>query len=425
MDFGGGFNNGGMPNLGTGDLFNGGINGLGGALNGLGPMGSGTAGIGGSLGGSLASGLGGALSKLDPSQIGKNRFTPDMPQSNFAATTPGIQNTNFASGIDNRMSFNPDFQDANQLMAQQRDFAAALQNRGNAAYGQQQGLIGQLQQDAAGNGPGSQLARQMTQQAAQNNIAQMSGAIASQRGINPALAARLIGQQAAGANQAAAQQGSNMALQSQLAARSQLGGLTSGELGLTTQGIGNTLNTSRGQTIDQTLGGGQLNNATLGTLVAGQGAQNAAINNGNLGAQDINSRIALGNLNAGVAGQQIQGNVASSNAATQGGIIGGILNAGGKIGAAAMAHGGVVDGKAKVDGDSPHNDTVNAKLSPGEIVVPRTAADDPDKAHRFIDHIMAKKGKSSGYGGVLSAKREIAALKNKLAELEKKIGSAA
>lgn len=36
------------------------------------------------------------------------------------------------------------------------------------------------------------------------------------------------------------------------------------------------------------------------------------------------------------------------------------------------AHGGMVHGKAPMPGDSPMNDTVNAKLSPGEVVIPRS-----------------------------------------------------
>lgn len=45
-----------------------------------------------------------------------------------------------------------------------------------------------------------------------------------------------------------------------------------------------------------------------------------------------------------------------------------------------MLMGGPVPGKAPVDGDSPQNDIVDAKLSPGEIVIKRTKAADPDEA---------------------------------------------
>jgi hypothetical protein len=49
-----------------------------------------------------------------------------------------------------------------------------------------------------------------------------------------------------------------------------------------------------------------------------------------------------------------------------------------------MAHGGVVPGAAPLPGDHPDNDTVPARLSPGEIVVPRSAAGNPIKLAEFI-----------------------------------------
>lgn len=61
--------------------------------------------------------------------------------------------------------------------------------------------------------------------------------------------------------------------------------------------------------------------------------------------------------------------------------------------------GGPVHGRAKVEGDSPKNDTVDAKLSPGEIVVPRSASSDDEEFDKFMEkfrpsnqHKMAKGG---------------------------------
>lgn len=50
--------------------------------------------------------------------------------------------------------------------------------------------------------------------------------------------------------------------------------------------------------------------------------------------------------------------------------------------------GGKVNGTAKVKGDSPVNDTVDAKLSPGEIVIPRSAINDPHKIAAFLNHLL-------------------------------------
>lgn len=51
------------------------------------------------------------------------------------------------------------------------------------------------------------------------------------------------------------------------------------------------------------------------------------------------------------------------------------------------AFGAKVPGAPKVPGDSPRNDTVIAKVSPGEVILPRsvsTAPNAPDKAKRFM-----------------------------------------
>lgn len=87
--------------------------------------------------------------------------------------------------------------------------------------------------------------------------------------------------------------------------------------------------------------------------------------------------------------------------------------------------GGKVDGHAAVPGDSPKNDTVTAKLSPGEIVIPRSKVGSPDAAHRFLEAVMDKKKKKvGGFGGVLQAKRELEELKARMADLKKHIGGA-
>jgi hypothetical protein len=61
--------------------------------------------------------------------------------------------------------------------------------------------------------------------------------------------------------------------------------------------------------------------------------------------------------------------------------------------------GGKVPGKAKMAGDHPANDTVAAKLSPGEVVIPRSVmeSDDPaGNAARFVASIAKVGGKEHG-----------------------------
>ncbi len=60
-----------------------------------------------------------------------------------------------------------------------------------------------------------------------------------------------------------------------------------------------------------------------------------------------------------------------------------------------MRRGGVVPGIPKVRGDSPKNDVVPARLSPGEIVLPRTVAQNPIKAPNFISRTLSREDPTS------------------------------
>lgn len=64
--------------------------------------------------------------------------------------------------------------------------------------------------------------------------------------------------------------------------------------------------------------------------------------------------------------------------------------------------GGKVPGQAKVSGDSQQNDVVDVKLSPGEIVIPRSHADNPDKAKEFVHALFERE---MAYGGRVPAKK--------------------
>lgn len=67
---------------------------------------------------------------------------------------------------------------------------------------------------------------------------------------------------------------------------------------------------------------------------------------------------------------------------------------GGNVGGA-LKSGGKVPGQAKVKGDSYSNDIVDAKLSPGEVVIPRSVMQSKDPisgAAKFVQAVMAKQG---------------------------------
>lgn len=61
-----------------------------------------------------------------------------------------------------------------------------------------------------------------------------------------------------------------------------------------------------------------------------------------------------------------------------------------------FSEGGIVTGEAEVAGDSEENDKVDVRLSPGEIVIPRSSASSPEKATKFVQQLFAKE---MAYGG--------------------------
>lgn len=255
-----------------------------------------------------------------------------------------------------------------------RNAEAGQKNFGNTQAGQQ-ALADALLAQSKGQGPNP--AQAMLNQATDRNIKQGAGMIASQKGINPALAARLVSDQTGALSQQAAGQGAVMGAQQQLAAQQQLGNVygTMGQQNLQNQNI--------------------LNNALL---------------QGGLGSANINAGVASGNAqrNAGMIGGLLSGagsvmGGALKGGASSGGMAGddfGWYAGGGSAGVSsggvgqsqfAFKSGGHVPGHANVDGDHPSNDTVHALLSPGEIVIPRSKADDPDEAKAFVEHILSKK----------------------------------
>lgn len=246
-------------------------------------------------------------------------------------------------------------------------------NKSAEIYGGQGHLAAVLRAQMAGAGPNP--AQLQYAQNVQNNVANAQGLISSQRGLNPALAARLGASAASDANQRAALNAALLQQQQQLGAQSQLGGL-------------------------------------YGQMQAG-----------NLGQQQLYNQSVLG-------AQGLQQQTSAQNAAINAGVLGGIMSgiSGGVAKTAASpappvaaARGGKVPGKAMVSGDSQENDVVPAMLSPGEIVIPRSKADDPEKAKEFIDHLLKSKPKDEkGYGGVLEHKRKVAELEKRIKALEGK-----
>lgn len=310
----------------------------------------------------------------------KNLFTGNTVKP---GTMTGVQN-NFQSTAPTGFNYNPAI--GQGLAATQQG-----QAEGFGAGQNQAALVADLQAQAAGRGPS--LAQMQLQQATDRNVAQAAGAVAGARGINPALAMRQIGQQQAAMGQQMAGQSAMARLEEQNAARAQLA---------------NVLAQQRSGAAQQAqLGTGLFGSA--GQLEQGQGNQNLQSQNLNLQAalanQAATNDAAKTNLLANTQAQL--GNVQQDGIVKD--LIGGVGQAVSSL-IPGLASGGPVPGKAPVAGDSPKNDVVPAILSPGEIVVPRTAADDPEKAKAFVAEVLGKKaGKKQPmeYADVLAELAEI------------------
>ena len=285
--------------------------------------------------------------------------------------------------------------------------AAAGYGQFNQNLGNENNLAGLLTAEGQGYGPNPALAQ--LQQTTGQNIASQAALQASQRGAssNPGLLARQIAQQGGALNQQAVGQAATQTAQQDLSAQQAAAGL---------QG-----------TIGSQITGEQ--NANTGLFTGASGAQNTQ-NTGQIqnynNAQQINSQAAQSNANA--VNKNLGGLLSGAGSAlslfAEGGEVSNpklvqvpmsdrLNNAfypqhikamaeiyhpkkmacGGEV--KSLESGGAVPGKAKVKGDSYKNDVVSAKVSPGEIVLPRsvTQSDDPvGNAAEFVAGILQNHG---------------------------------
>jgi hypothetical protein len=257
-----------------------------------------------------------------------------------------------------------------------------------AVGGEQAALSEQLAGAAAGAGPS--VAEEALKRATQQNVKQAASQISAVKGLNPGLAARMVLQGAAQAQQESAGQGAELRAKEVMGARQQLAEQLQARR---QQALGT-------QQLRMQAGLGQLTG--VGGLLATQSQQKQ------VGEQEA---------------QRVQAQIEEANANRLGQILGSVLGAGAGVGAAAIgkkAQGGMIPGKAKVPGDSEKNDTVPILASPGEIIIPRSAAGSPESAKFFVDAIMKQRGdqygEPQGYARVLAAYRK---MKSGFDEMEK------
>jgi hypothetical protein len=262
----------------------------------------------------------------------------------------------------------------------------------NNIYNQQQSLAAVLSDQMNGKGPNPAQTQYMAN--TQNNIANAQGMIASQRGLNPALAARMGSNQASKENANASFGSAILQQKQQLAAQDDynnlLNQMQAGNVNY--QNMFNTMYGARQQAAGAIAGQNSAQRAGMAgmiTMPLGNFAGQSAMTSGG-GASTTGGATNTGASTAA-------GSSGPANAATMS-----------EVGEAALYSGGFVSGKANVPGDSPQNDTVDIKASPGEIVIPRSMAHDPEKAKEFIDHLLKEDGgkKKTEYGEVLKARRK-------------------
>lgn len=266
---------------------------------------------------------------------------------------------------------------------------------------------------------GSQLAQQQLAAANAQNIAQSAGLVSSQKGLNPALATRMAGQQAAYSGNQAANQSAQLQAQTQMMGLQGLAGAGLNQAGLASQTLGNQNQVNAGiasgnQANQAKIFGGALNGGAT-ALAAAHGGMIPHFDDGGMALPDASANASSppGTPQSGV-GKFFQGFSQSLSAPGAVKAAGSMDNSpikspqenmqkmapmaammfkGGNV--HNLKTGGHVPGKAKVKGDSYSNDTVKAQLSPGEVVIPRSVMGSKDPASgaaQFVAAILAKQG---------------------------------
>lgn len=294
-------------------------------------------------------------------------------------------------------------------------WTGSLLDQYSANTNSQKDLANQFGQVATGqNSPLQQLANSQANQNAQ----QAAGVYANNRAINPALAARQASNLQSQANQGVA---NTLAMQ-RLGAMGQQGqiygqlghqiqgmqGLTQGAIANQNQAINQSNATAAGVAGNNQQMAGKAVGGVFSALAPGMGMMSGGGGGGGAPGGDFSGANGGMGMGSGASAGGPMDMVASNPeilAAAHGGQIprmsrGGqchrnpmiMAQQGFMNRAQNMKGGGSVPGQAKIQGDSLKNDTVPAMLSPGEIVVPRSKASDPDAARNFVAAVLKRKG---------------------------------
>lgn len=320
---------------------------------------------------------------------------------NFSATPANVLNPVSTAQTDAAHN------NAVNSLVQQQAFLNSLQAQNG--IGNQSSVFNQLQGVANGTGPNP--AQAMLNQATGQNAANQSALINSQRGANAnvGLIARQAAEAGSNAQQQSAGQAATLQAQQQLGALGNLGSLATSQVGQQQTAIGGLNQGNLGEqqlllnSIDNQNKSNVANQSNVNNVNAGVAAQNSQAQGGLLGGLGSAISVFGGPIASGVSSvfggnQDPSGNFGHGFA--QGGqvqqpseletILGDVAKMA-PVALAMMKDGGKVPGQAAVKGDSPKNDTVSAKLSPGEIVIPRSILEHPNAptlAAAFVEHVL-------------------------------------
>lgn len=262
---------------------------------------------------------------------------------------------------------------ARQQLERMNQLQTQMQPGVTGGINAQQQLAGMYANQATGAGPS--VSAGMLNEATARNVADQGAILASARGssANPMIAARLAAQQGGEAGQQAARAAATMKAQEQLAAQAAMGQLANQQIGqqLSASGLG-----------AQQSGG--LMNAGLQAQQAKEASENALTGQMlGAGASYLGASSGAAKKTAAYGGEITQAPNQQENWLSS------------HFTAPKMSNGGHVPGKAQVFGDSHVNDTVDAKLSPGEIVIPRSIAKGKNPvgdSAKFVAAVLAQQG---------------------------------
>ena len=327
---------------------------------------------------------------LTPAQMAAAQAGPSAYNSENLSSVP-------MAAMQQALGYDQSIASANGMTPQEQ---AAIQQAEQSVNENTAGQRGAIAQSFAGegvpqslisaalqNGTAGQEAQQAYTDALQAQGSAANNALTANQDA-ASTASTMYGQQAGQANTVAAAQN---ALNQFNAANTQQANAAN----QATQQAANTYNTTNAQTLaNQNVQGEQTvqeqNQVEAPQEAASLALQKAGAEAG-VGENQANQQTAVGQQNAGLFGSILGAGATVGAGAASGAAMGNAIAASDgaevpeqTVPATNFKAGGIVPGQARVVGNSPLNDTVPARLSPGEVVLPRSVTQHPSQLGKFL-----------------------------------------